>query len=171
MLVFTSDYVVSSPLIALYYTQIVGDARKLPTLRAASNFTGMAVIGEFSGPRNCRRTNCNILLQMRIRTFPMAGVLNTMVRVLFLKVKWYPLPFRFPVNQNNFFRSVRNIHINLRSVPAQSTSAVGLHWQVSQATSLYNVVVDMSTEQGNKHQGMFMENGSGGFMGGEWLLY
>lgn len=35
--------------------------------------------------------------------------------------------------------------------------------------SLYriNIVVNMSTASGNNHQGMFMENGSGGFMGGK----
>lgn len=41
----------------------------------------------------------------------------------------------------------------------------GLHWQVSQATSLYNIRVEMSTDPATNHQGMFMENGSGGFMG------
>jgi glucan 1,3-beta-glucosidase len=46
-----------------------------------------------------------------------------------------------------------------------SSSATGLHWQVSQATSLMNIVVNMSTESGNSHQGIFMENGSGGYMG------
>lgn len=68
------------------------------------------------------------------------------------------------VNQDNFYRSVRNLIIDLRQIPA-STNAIGLHWQVSQATSLINVVVEMSTASGNNHQGMFMENGSGGFMG------
>ncbi|KAI5990344.1 glycoside hydrolase family 55 protein [Pisolithus marmoratus] len=68
------------------------------------------------------------------------------------------------VNQDNFYRSVRNLIIDLRQIPA-STTAIGLHWQVSQATSLINVIVEMSTASGNKHQGMFMENGSGGFMG------
>ncbi|KAG2072933.1 glycoside hydrolase family 55 protein [Suillus decipiens] len=67
-------------------------------------------------------------------------------------------------NQNNFHRSIRNLIIDLRQIPA-STSAIGLHWQVSQATSLINVVVEMSTASNNNHQGMFMENGSGGFMG------
>ncbi|KAG0696777.1 glycoside hydrolase family 55 protein [Suillus ampliporus] len=67
-------------------------------------------------------------------------------------------------NQNNFYRSIRNLIIDLRQIPA-STSAIGLHWQVSQATSLINIVVEMSTASNNKHQGMFMENGSGGFMG------
>ncbi|OJA12371.1 hypothetical protein AZE42_04340 [Rhizopogon vesiculosus] len=67
-------------------------------------------------------------------------------------------------NQNNFYRSVRNLIIDLRQIPA-SNVAIGLHWQVAQATSLINIVVEMSTESGNNHQGMFMENGSGGFMG------
>lgn len=71
--------------------------------------------------------------------------------------EWY-------TNQNNFFRSVRNFVIDLTQTPAASTST-GLHWQVSQATSLINVVVNMSTDPSTAHQGIFMENGSGGFMG------
>ncbi|KAF8549344.1 glycoside hydrolase family 55 protein [Imleria badia] len=67
-------------------------------------------------------------------------------------------------NQNNFFRSVRNLIIDLRQIPS-GNSAIGLHWQVAQATSLVNVVVEMSATSGTNHQGMFMENGSGGFMG------
>ncbi|KAN0101177.1 glycoside hydrolase family 55 protein [Tylopilus felleus] len=67
-------------------------------------------------------------------------------------------------NQNNFFRSVRNLIIDLRQIPS-GNNAVGLHWQVAQGTSLVNVVVEMSTASGTNHQGMFMENGSGGFMG------
>jgi len=56
------------------------------------------------------------------------------------------------------YRSVRNLIIDLRQVPAYTT-AIGLHWQVAQATSLINVVVEMSTAPGNNHQGIFMENG------------
>ena len=56
------------------------------------------------------------------------------------------------VNQDNFFRSVRNFVIDLTQMPA-SASATGLHWQVSQSTSLVNVVVNMSTASGNNHQG------------------
>lgn len=81
--------------------------------------------------------------------------------------------------------------IDLRQMPA-SASATGIHWQVSQATSLANIVFQMSTAAGNAHQGTFretrlctssrqpfltavadlwasgiwMENGSGGYMGG-----
>lgn len=38
-------YKVSTPLIALYQTQLIGDARHPPTLLASSNFNGIGVIG------------------------------------------------------------------------------------------------------------------------------
>ncbi|KAF9481746.1 glucan 1,3-beta-glucosidase [Pholiota conissans] len=69
------------------------------------------------------------------------------------------------VNQNNFFRSVRNFVIDVRRVPATSSQGTGLHWQVSQATSLMNIVVEMSSASNTVHQGIWMENGSGGYMG------
>ena len=37
-------YLVSRPLVQLYYTQLVGDALSLPTLKAAPSFQGIAVI-------------------------------------------------------------------------------------------------------------------------------
>jgi glucan 1,3-beta-glucosidase len=42
----------------------------------------------------------------------------------------------------------------------------GIHWQVAQATSLQNIVFNMRTDGGtaNKQLGIFMDNGSGGFM-------
>ncbi|KAG2004817.1 hypothetical protein CC2G_003334 [Coprinopsis cinerea AmutBmut pab1-1] len=69
------------------------------------------------------------------------------------------------VNQNNFFRSVRNFVIDVRRVPPERPQGTGLHWQVSQATSLVNIVVHMSEAPNTAHQGIWMENGSGGFMG------
>jgi glucan 1,3-beta-glucosidase len=77
------------------------------------------------------------------------------------------------------YRSIRNFIIDLTGAPASGVT--GLHWQVSQGTSLMNIVVEMG--KGSQHQGMFMEvrgllarsegvetddvakNGSGGFMG------
>lgn len=118
-------YLVSAPINTYYYTQMIGDAKQPPTLLAASNFKGFAVID--ADPY-------------------MAG-----------GAQWF-------INQNNFYRSVRNLIIDLRKMPA-SAPAIGLHWQVSQSTSLINVVVEMSKENGTQHQGLFMENGSGGFMG------
>ena len=59
----------------------------------------------------------------------------------------------YPKVLSTSFRSVRNIIIDLRHM-APYTNATGLHWQVSQATSLINVVVEMSREEGNNHQGI-----------------
>ncbi|KAJ3726382.1 exo-beta-1,3-glucanase [Lentinula guzmanii] len=121
-------YLVSSPLIAYYYTQLIGDARKPPTLLASPSFVGMAVID--ADPY-----------------IPGGG-----------GAQWY-------TNQNNFFRSVRNFVIDVRQVPATDSQGTGIHWQVAQATSLMNIVFEMSTAANTAHQGIWMENGSGGFMG------
>lgn len=67
-------------------------------------------------------------------------------------------------NQNNFYRQIRNFVIDLTAMP-QSAGA-GIHWQVAQATSLQNIRFEMIQGGGdaNKQQGIFMDNGSGGFM-------
>ncbi|KAJ5385529.1 hypothetical protein N7517_003440 [Penicillium concentricum] len=67
-------------------------------------------------------------------------------------------------NQNNFFRAIRDLVIDLRGMPAGS--GAGIHWQVGQATSLQNIRFEMvkGGGQANKQQGIFMDNGSGGFM-------
>lgn len=64
-------------------------------------------------------------------------------------------------NQNNFFRQVRNFVIDLTAMPA--TSGAGIHWQVAQATSLHNIVFEMVKGATSKQEGIFMDNGSGGF--------
>ncbi|KAF8310396.1 beta-1,3-glucanase [Clavulina sp. PMI_390] len=120
----SGTYVVSTPIVALYYTALVGDKKNMPTLKASSSFSGIAVID--ADPY-------------------LAGGANMYT------------------NQNNFFRTVRNFKIDLTAICA-TCGATGLHWQVAQATSLVNVVVTMSTASGNNHQGIFMENGSGGVM-------
>lgn len=67
-------------------------------------------------------------------------------------------------NQNNFFRSIRNFVVDLTEIP--KGSGAGIHWQVGQATSLQNIRFEMVKGGGdaNKQQGIFMDNGSGGFM-------
>lgn len=118
-------YKVSSPIIQLYYTQLVGDATDLPTLQADANFKGMAVID--SDPYTSNGTN-------------------------------------YYTNQNNFFRQVRNFNIDLTQMP--EGAGAGIHWQVAQATSLQNIVFNMRpASPTNAQQGIFMDNGSGGFMG------
>ncbi|KAI5303980.1 hypothetical protein KEM56_006991, partial [Ascosphaera pollenicola] len=68
------------------------------------------------------------------------------------------------INQNNFYRQIRNFVIDLTAMP-QSQGA-GIHWQVAQATSLQNIRFEMIQGGGaaNRQQGIFMDNGSGGFM-------
>lgn len=118
-------YVVSKPIIQLYYTQLVGDVVNVPTIKAAANFAGIAVID--SDPYDNNGNN------------------------------WY-------INQNNFFRQIRNFKIDLTGLP--KTTGTGIHWQVAQATSLQNIVFNMIQDKSadNKQQGIFMDNGSGGFM-------
>lgn len=119
------QYVVSKPIIQLYYTQLVGDAVNPPTLKASAGFEGMAVID--ADPYESNGAN------------------------------WW-------VNQNNFFRQIRNFVIDLTAMPPNI--GAGIHWQVAQATSLQNIVFNMRTDGGeqNKQLGIFMDNGSGGFM-------
>ena len=68
------------------------------------------------------------------------------------------------VNQNNFFRAVHNIILDTTAVdPNQAVACI--HWQVAQATSLQNLTFNMVKGGAtNKQQGIFMDNGSGGFM-------
>ncbi|XP_037024340.1 probable glucan endo-1,3-beta-glucosidase ARB_02077 [Bradysia coprophila] len=120
----SGSYVVSSPIVMYYYSQLVGNANDRPRIIAAPNFAGMAVFD----------------------SNPYDGTGNN----------WF-------TNQNNFFRQVRNFIIDTTRTPAASTTT-GIHWQVAQATSLVNIEFVMSTQAGNAHQGIWMENGSGGFM-------
>lgn len=116
---------VSAPLIQYYYTQFVGDAVTIPTLKSTAGFQGIAIID--SDPYEPGGEN------------------------------WY-------TNQNNFYRQVRNFVIDMTLQPY--TTGTGIHWQVAQATSLQNIVFHMRTDGGtqNAQQGIFMDNGSGGFM-------
>jgi len=63
-------------------------------------------------------------------------------------------------NQNNFYRQIRNFVIDMT---AMSSTAIGIHWQVSQATSLQNIRFEMAGAASSQ-SGIFMENGSGGFI-------
>ncbi|TAQ87041.1 hypothetical protein B7494_g4617 [Chlorociboria aeruginascens] len=118
-------YSISAPIIQYYYTQFVGDAVTVPTIKATAGFTGIALID--SDPYEDGGAN------------------------------WY-------TNQNNFFRQIRNFVIDTTAMPVGV--GAGIHWQVAQATSLQNIVFNMRTDGGtaNAQQGIFMDNGSGGFM-------
>ncbi|KZV89437.1 glycoside hydrolase family 55 protein [Exidia glandulosa HHB12029] len=118
-------YKISTPIISYWYTAMIGDGRNPPTLLAAANFSGIALID----------------------ADPYLGG----------DAQWY-------VNQNNFYRSLRNFVVDLTPLPV-SSGVNGLHWQVSQATSISNLRIEMSRDASTNQVGMFMENGSGGYMG------
>lgn len=83
---------------------------------------------------------------------------------LFNADPYYPGGASWYINQNNFFRQVRNFIFDITELPIDNGKCI--HWQVAQATSLQNLVFNMRQGGGssNKQQGIFMENGSGGFM-------
>ncbi|KAF3902585.1 hypothetical protein ABW21_db0207765 [Orbilia brochopaga] len=125
-------YLVSSPIISYYNTQLVGNAVNRPVIRAAGSFVGLGVISS------------DVYI-------PGAS-----------GAEWY-------INQNNFLRQIRNFNIDLRQVPNAMPSMdgvppAGIHWQVAQATSIQNVRIIMSSGPDTTHVGIYMENGSGGFM-------
>ena len=117
----SGTYLVKNPIIQWYYTQLIGDASSIPTIKADSSIKAMGVID--SDPYD---NNGN----------------------------------SFWVNQNNFYRQVRNFKIDLTSAP---DGLAGIHWQVAQATSLQNIEFNMR-DKSSKQIGIFMDNGSGGFM-------
>lgn len=65
---------------------------------------------------------------------------------------------------NVFWRQIRNLIIDSTNMPA-AAEAKGVHWPTGQATSIQNVVFQMSQAPNNQHQGLFIESGSGGFLG------
>ncbi|KAF2016582.1 glycoside hydrolase family 55 protein [Aaosphaeria arxii CBS 175.79] len=64
---------------------------------------------------------------------------------------------------NTFFRQIRNLIFDMTQIPA-NVSATGLHWPTAQTTSLQNLVFNMNSANRTQHQGVFIEEGSGGFM-------
>lgn len=77
--------------------------------------------------------------------------------------EWY-------INQNQFYRQIRNFVIDLTAMPRNNTQGdqgyvpTGIHWQVAQATSLQNIYFNMPVSDSSGATtavGIFMENGSG----------
>lgn len=122
-------YLVSKPIVMYYFTQLVGDALSLPTIKVASTFTNVVGIA---------------VLDADIYIPSGSGA------------EWY-------ANQNNFYRQVRNFIIDMTQAPLKTA---GIHWQVAQATSLQNIIINMVPKDvaNNAQQGIYMENGSGGFL-------
>ncbi|OAX79997.1 hypothetical protein ACJ72_05678, partial [Emergomyces africanus] len=129
-------YKICRPVIQLYYTQFIGDALDPPTIKGCDTFQGIALFDTDPYIPNGNGQN------------------------------WY-------INQNQFFRQIRNFIFDMTEMPLSTSEndqplvPTGIHWQVSQACSLQNLVFNMpKATDGNKatHVGIFMENGSGGFV-------
>ncbi|KAK5172230.1 uncharacterized protein LTR77_003868 [Saxophila tyrrhenica] len=79
---------------------------------------------------------------------------------------YLPYGYNWYTNQNNFWRQIRNFVLDITLVdPARSVHCI--HWQVAQATSLQNLVMNMVVSGPNEktqQQGIFMDNGSGGLL-------
>lgn len=56
-----------------------------------------------------------------------------------------------------FWRQIRNLVLDTTDVAA-NTEISGIHWPTAQATSLQNMVFEMSAEEGTRHQGIFCES-------------
>lgn len=119
-----------------YFTQFIGDANDRPTIIGSANFKGIALI------------DCDPYV-------PNGNGAN-----------WF-------INQNQFFRQINHLIFNLEKMPwtsvegDQSYAPTGIHWQVSQAASLQHLdfIMPLSDDRGRTTAvGIFMENGSGGFM-------
>ncbi|KEQ78247.1 pectin lyase-like protein, partial [Aureobasidium namibiae CBS 147.97] len=130
-------YLISTPIIQYYYTQFVGDPNNRPVIKGSSDFTGIALID----------TDVYI---------PEGS-----------GAEWW-------INQNNFYRQIRNFVFDMMDMTGtnwdagQQYAATGIHWQVAQATSLQNLEFNMSvsnSEGSATAVGIYMENGSGGFVG------
>lgn len=120
-------YLISSPIIDYYYTQLIGNPNSVPVIKATAGFSGSGgTFGLIDGDPYWT-SNLN----------------------------WG--------STNVFMRQVRNFVFDLTSIPA-TTEATGIHWPTSQATSLQNVVFEMSAASGTQHTGLFIESGSAGFL-------
>ncbi|EPS40839.1 hypothetical protein H072_5254 [Dactylellina haptotyla CBS 200.50] len=127
----SGTYLISSPIIGYYNTQLIGNANTPPTIKGSASFIGLGMISS---------------------DVYIPGASGS---------EWY-------INQNNFLRQVRNFILDTTSIPNHmngiDVAPAGIHWQVAQATSLQAITINMPTSADTTHVGIFMENGSGGFM-------
>ncbi len=117
-------YMVSSPIIDFYNTQLIGNPGCLPVLKATANFDGGWLLDTNPYGSN--------------------------------GLAWGAT--------NVFWRQVANFVIDTTNVPSE-TGISGIHWPSSQSTSLSNIVFQLSQAAGTQHRGLFIEEGSGGYIG------
>lgn len=164
-------YLVSAPIIPYYYTQLIGDAKNPPTLLAALTFNGMAVIGTpFWAQRDIAYWSIEQMLIHTSRVEEARNIFKPQIICRSKFVYFQPSPTLFICCSH---RSIRNFVIDTRQydvldfltsyvflywtfldrVPPQNSQGTGIHWQVAQATSLMNIVFEMSAASNTAHQG------------------
>ncbi|KUJ07893.1 pectin lyase-like protein [Mollisia scopiformis] len=126
-------YLVSSPIIALYGTQMIGDPNDRTIIKATKRYLGLGVISTdvYTGAGG-------------------QGVDG-------LDPEYY-------INTANFYRQIRNFVIDITDATFDREGTAGIHYQVSQATSMFNVRFICSSNGNTKQRAIFAENGSGGFI-------
>ncbi|RMJ21385.1 hypothetical protein PHISP_07749, partial [Aspergillus sp. HF37] len=100
----------------------------------------------------------NVLTILAASSFVGLGVITSDVYVSDTE-EWY-------LNTSNFLRNIKNFKIDIR-LTDPSAYVCAIHWQVAQGTSLENIEFYMlynSDVPDNTQQGIYMENGSGGFL-------
>jgi hypothetical protein len=63
------------------------------------------------------------------------------------------------MSDGQLFPQSKHTILTRSSVPPEKQQGTGIHWQVAQATSLINIVFNMSNAKNTAHQGIWMENG------------
>ena len=160
-------YVISSPILLLYYTVLAGNPANPSTIIASSNFTGGALIGKCCQPTH-HFNGAHLLHKMVIQSA--LGSEYLLHRLIDCDSYYYS-------STNNFYRSIRDVVVDTRNIPVASVINA-IHWcaslpsacscsdsfvrQVSQATSIYNVRIEMPRDASTGHVGIWMEDGSGG---------
>lgn len=114
-------YVVSKPIVQLYYTQFIGDAVSLPTLKAAANFVGIAVIDSdpyTSTGANWYTNQNNFFRQVRNFVIDLTGLPATTgagIHVSYHYLVFIPPPFEL-FTKHDCFTSIRLkglLHVSL----------------------------------------------------------
>ncbi|KAK6410424.1 hypothetical protein LTR95_018208, partial [Oleoguttula sp. CCFEE 5521] len=151
----SGTYMVNASIIDYYYTQIIGNPNCLPVIRAFATFTGG--LGVIDGNQ-----------------YGAHGLgWGKAVNQYFLATD-QKLYYRHDTG-TGFERdhggspgpSSQTIDLETDTGSRDCkklTGITGIHWPTAQATSLQNIVFNMSQEGGTQHQGFFIEEGSGGFM-------
>jgi len=111
-----------------------GDGRTFPVIQPFANFSGIALIDADPYLGGDAQWYVN-----QVSLFGLVVSHN----VLHIRVK------------NNFYRSLRNIVLDLRTLPVAS-GVNGIHWQVSQATLISRLRILMSQDASTNQVGMFM---------------